>query len=325
MLKTLLAWLVIFLSPPVLAMSLGEGVILSHVGEAFLANVALHGSYTREVSFSQVRHAECRASIIGRSANGCDALYEGPLNLTVMRRSDGTYYLRLSGVRSDELFYRIALKTSSVAGGAVYKAYEFLPEFPVNSSSQADVVTDDAPVTEGLYGVVAGEEVRPVEEVPVVKAARPRAEIVPPPKFPAEVRHADTRLEIKKYGEYADDIHALQKENGEIEEQIVLLEKHIGLLKEVIRLKREAGQPPEKAVPAPAAVPAVAVQSKQEALTWVLLAIVVALLAALVWMYFNIRKMAQEKHEVSLPAPHPASISEIKSLDLTGAFIKPKW
>jgi hypothetical protein len=144
-----------------------------------------------------------------------------------------------------------------------------------------------------------------------------------------------TRLQIKKTGEYEDDIHALQKENGEIEEQIVLLEKHIALLKEVIRLKNQVdgSMAAESAVVAPAHIPVPAllpahVQTDKASnepgmLSWVLLAVVLVLSALLWWMY---RKQEKLKiHSVGDSTTMAPALNERKSLDLTDAFVKPKW
>lgn len=330
------------------AMSLGEGQILNRVGEPFAANIALLGSYSRDIKFTQVRSNECRSSITGVS--GCDSLYEGRLTFTVRQRSDGTYYLRVTGERSDELFYRILIKSSS-SGGTVYNTFDFLPEFK-GDSDPALTNDADAGLPSGNYGVIGGKIIEVEQELPVVRPPAPAAKPVEHPKrIATEVTAkapATSHLQIKKVGEYADDIHALQKENGEIEEQIVLLEKHIGLLKEVIRLKSEAGpvaasavSAPASTVPAPASTvpaPASAViapkspvivqasQSGDEAglLTWILLGIVVVLSALVGWMFLKIRRLGAGG-AVPPAVLQPTSLNEMKPLDLTQQFVRPKW
>jgi hypothetical protein len=332
------ALFVMLASTPASALSLGEGQILSRVGEPFSASIPLAGQFSRDVSFSQVKGAECRASIIGGTANGCESLYEAKLNFAIKRRSDGQYYLKVSGGRSDELFYRLLIKTTSNAGGTVYNSFEFLPEFGVSPDGPptADV---DAGLSPGQYGVVGGkiietvtQEVEVVKPVKLVKAEPLKVKLpaeMAVKAAPASPKPVENRLQIKKVGEYADDIHALQKENGEIEAQIVLLEKHIGLLKEVIRLKSQAGAVPVSAVPAVVAVaaPLPASERLPGILTWILLAVVGVLAAAIVWMFMKMKQLSlspggtPDRQE----AISPATLSEIKSLDLTGAFIKPKW
>lgn len=332
--------LVMLASTSAQALSLGEGQILNRIGEPFSARVALIGEYSPDVSFSQVKGTECRASIIGSSPNGCESLYEAKLNFTVKRQSDGQYYLKVSGGRSDELFYHILIKTTSNAGGAVYNSFEFLPEFGVSPDvpPTADV---DAGLSHGQYGIVGGkvietgiQAVEVVKPVKLVKAEplKVKSPVKPLPDvavkaIPASPKPVENRLQIKKLGEYADDIHALQKENGEIEAQIILLEKHIGLLKEVIRLKSQAGAAPVSAVPAVVQVTAPVSANVPGVLTWILLAVVGVLAAAIVWMFMKMKQLnlsprgAPDRQE----AISPATLSEIKSLDLTGAFIKPKW
>lgn len=352
--KLLLALLFAGILPTASAMSLGEGQILSHVGEPFAANISLIGSYSNEVKFAQVRNAECRSSIT--ATNGCDSLYEGRLTFSVKRRTDGQYFLKVTGEKGDELYYRLLIKSVSASGGTVFNSFEFLPEFKANPDEQPAVVNDvDVVLPAGKYGIVGGKiiEAPPDEEgVPsgaAVQLAPAKA------KLPDEIRQKrsaqpvdapvkkplETRLQIKKYGEYADDIHALQKENGEIEEQIVLLEKHIGLLKEVIRLKSQVGAsmvpeagvlaaaPTRAPVRAPLPVSSQLPQANGEPgmLTWVLLAVVLALSALLGWMFLKIRRLSLNGNSVGHGTAifSPTSLNEIKSLDLTGAFIKPKW
>lgn len=316
---------------PASALTLGEGQILSYVGEPFAADIALSGNVRPDLKFYQLRGEECRASIIG--AAGCDSLYEGALSFSLKRHSDGRYFLRVKGQKGDDLFYRIAIKYKS-EGGYAYNAYEFLPEFKASASDIVESAVDESapepatpvpvplavPVKRKVQAtrVVDAESVqaKPVQAKPV--EVRP-VEIPPAVIKPVEVKQP--RLEIKKVGEYADDIHALQKENGEIEEQIVLLEKHINLLKEVIRLKRQAG---DVSSTAPVAVTSTQTGRDVGMLTWILLA-VVALLASLVgWMFLKLKGMKPVMEEAG-SAPSPAPLAEKKSLDLTDVFSRPKW
>lgn len=297
--RFLLALAAACLSPLASAMSLGEGQILSHIGEPFSANIALLGDYDKNVKFHQVRSAECHSSIIGKNANGCDSLYEGTLVFLIKRRPDGQYFLRVNGERSDELFYRIIIKTALSTSGVVYNSFDFLPEIKPNpdaaSAGSADgEVTVDNSLPSGKYGVVMGKIVDELtEDVPQEAPASPAGKPVEPvsPKAviagipdeikpatrkepkpvsnetaalqgaetkPAAKKSAESRLQIRKYGEYSDDIYALQKENEEIEQQIVLLEKQISLLREVVRLKNQIGAPPlpETAIAPIVAIPA---------------------------------------------------------------------
>ncbi|MFA6971599.1 MAG: hypothetical protein WC208_09380 [Gallionella sp.] len=353
--KLFLALLIASIAPSVSAMSLGEGRILSFVGESLSANVALLGDYSSDVKFYQVRNAECRSSIIATTANGCDSLYEGALTLTIKRRPDGQYFLKLTGERGNELFYRVLIKSVSANGGTVYNAFEFLPEFKANPDALPVVESNaESVLPAGKYGLVGGKmiEVVPDDEGRTIGKSAPAQSAPVKARLPDESRqrHAaqpveaivkkpsETRLQIKKYGEYADDIHALQKENGEIEEQIVLLEKHIGLLKEVIRLKSQvdASAVVEVGVAAPVRVrtPAVVpVQSQLTGnnepglLTWILLAVVVVMAALLGWMYRKMNSLSLKGNvvEPDHAVTSTSSLNEIKSLDLTSSFVKPKW
>jgi hypothetical protein len=350
--KILLALFIASMSPMASAMSLGEGKILSHVGEPFSASIALIGSYSRDVRFSQVKNAECRSSIIANSANGCDSLYEGPLTFSVRQRPDGQYFVRVAGEKGSELFYRILIKSVSADSGTVFNAFEFLPEFRETQDPSA-TTTNDVVISSGLsggkYGDVGGKVIAADKVTSAKKAARQvvahpvKTDLPDELKQKRSVRTEDasatkavvTRLQIKKTGEYEDDIHALQKENGEIEEQIVLLEKHIALLKEVIRLKNQVdgSMAAESAVVAPAHIPVPAllpahVQTDKASnepgmLSWVLLAVVLVLSALLWWMY---RKQEKLKiHSVGDSTTMAPALNERKSLDLTDAFVKPKW
>lgn len=362
-LKLLLALLIAGISPAVSATSLGEGQMLSYIGEPLTVNIPLLGGYSNDIKFFQVRAGECRSSVIGSAANGCDSLYDKQLVLSVRQRPDGQYFLRVTGEKGDELFYHLVIKSVSVSGGTVFNAFDFLPEFKANPDVQPTVehAAGSAPPS-GKYGVVMGKVVEvPQEDQNLLSEKKPVAKTAPsvvatklpsdassahkPGALPADVKPSmriETRLQIKKVGEYADDIHALQKENSEIEEQIVLLEKHIGLLKEVIRLKGQIGTSgvADVGVAAPAkAAPVVSVAVKSlpatgevGMLTWILLFAVVVLSALLGWMYLKMRSFQSAPRAdntgagVFSAAPlNPAPLNEKKSLDLTDAFIKPKW
>lgn len=347
-LKLLLLLLAISIAPSVAAMSLGEGKIRSHIGEPFLADISLLGSYSKDVRFSQVNSAECRSSIIGVTANGCDALYEGRLSFSIKQRPDSQHYLSVAGERSEEMFYRVIIKSESQLGGTVFNAFVFLPEFKVDSES-APVVSSESVVSPEMSAALPKNPVTEKTTVPVSKPLKatlpeeikperkPKARVQPVAVVQAAGKAADAQLQIKKHGEYADDIYALEKENIKIEQQIVLLEKHISLLKEVIRLKSEVGASatvevgvtPALPVTAPVlvTVPPTAVTAGQNILTWLLLAVVLVLSALLWWVY---RKFSSLKPEVgsvisekSVP-PHLMTDARA-SLDLTNAFVKPKW
>lgn len=345
-------------------MSLGEGHILNQIGEPFAARIDLPGTFDPAVRFYPVKAAECRSSLLGKTVTDCESLYEGALSLSTWRRTDGQYALKLSGGRSDEMFYRVILKAVSATGGTTFRSYEFLPEFrtgsavPVLDDSALDVVVDSGN-SAGKLGVVkvadsVADEAGPVStKAAVVKPARPAAEKREPLKpesrrgekavaVPAEKQVAQPRLEIKKFGDYSDDIHALQNENVAIEAQIALLEKHIGLLKEVVRLKgqigassvAEAGVMAAPAASAPAlakkAAPVVVSVPSPAApetglLTWILLAVVLALAAAVGVMYTRLKKINVSNAGETTSTLPAAALNEMKSLDLTGVFVKPKW
>lgn len=345
-LKLLLVLLLVSISPLVSAMSLGEGKIRSHIGEPFLAHIALLGSYSKDVRFSRLNSDECRSSIIAMTENGCDSLYEGRLSFIVKQGPDNQYFLSVAGERGDEMFYRVIIKSESEVGGTAFNAFVFLPEFKVNPEN-VPVVSGDV---ETPPAMAAPESVATRKHVVPAKAALPdeikpeqkrKARTQPVAVVPTAEKAADSRLQIKKYGEYADDIYALEKENIKIEQQIVLLEKHISLLKEVIRLKSEAGTSavadagvaPAPAANAPVSVtapPAVAptpVTPGQNILTWLLLAVVMVLSGLLGWGYRKLNRLKLEDSSVSsgkVVPPHLMSDART-SLDLTGAFIKPKW
>lgn len=330
--KILLGLLLVGVSPMAPAMLLGEGQILNHVGEPFSANIALVGSYSRDVKFFQVRSNECQTSIAG--ANGCDSIYDGHLSFAVKQRPDGQYFLRVTGPRGSELFYRILIKSSSPEAGTVYNTFDFLPEFRPGADVQLPVTYDaDVPAPAGKYGIVGGNVVEVVQEE--AAPARSAAPLPVKPPEAARQKRADvpvkkpveSHLQIKKIGEYADDIHALQKENGEIEEQIALLEKHIGLLKEVIRLKTQVEAVPVPAAPVrlPVTVPLPQSGNESGLLTWILLAVVVVMSALVAWMFLKIKRLSLSGGGMAASPVSPSPLNEMKPLDLTGPFVKPKW
>ena len=346
--KLLLALFISGLAPLASATSLGEGQIQSYVGEPLVVNIPLMGGYNGDVKFFQVRGAECRTSVIGTTANGCDSLYERPLAFSVRQRPDGRYFLRVTGDKSDDLYYHFVVKAVAASGDTVFNSFDFLPEFKPTADVAPTVETaSGSALPKGNYGVVMGKVIEiptdaetPVKK-PLVKPAAVEAsrEIAPARKVvqPVDIKPSikmESRLQIKKVGEYADDIQALQKENGEIEAQIVLLEKHINLLKEVVRLKNQIGTAGTTGgATASASAPiAIAARSLPQSggvgmLTWILLFAVVVLSGALGWMYLKMKSLMSApqadnaRHSVFAPAP----INEKKSLDLTGAFIRPKW
>ena len=289
--KNILSTLLITsLSSAASAMSLGDGQIFSRVGEPFSANIAFVGAYDKEVKFHQVKSAECRSSMIGKSAAGCDYIYEGSLNFFIKKTPDDQYYLKVVGEKSEDLFYRIIIKYESPSSGQVYKAFEFLPEFrsnaaPLPASRNDTDATVNSSMPSGKYGVIMGnvvealpeEDVKRVAHSPAKKPAeqneslpanadaiKPANEakpkrnvsVAPPPppqKKPQTDKPVEPKLQIQKGGTHADDIYALQKENEVIEQQISLLEKQIALLKEVASLKSQTG---ESSVPATTIAPA---------------------------------------------------------------------
>lgn len=271
-----------FLSPSVAAMSLGDGQIISRVGEPFSANIALIGTYDKDVKFYQVKGGECRASLIGTTATGCDSVYEGRLTFFIKKKPDGQYFLRVIGERSEDFFYRLIIKYKSPSSGSVYKAFDFLPEFRSHNDMAAAPSDDEdhtvnASLPSGKYGVLMGNivemtsdaEDKPVPHEPA-KVVPDKSESLPAEAGTTATKPAETagqkhrsdipakpapkakqpksnaaaaELKIKKEGSYADEIFVLQKENEAIEQQIALLEKQIALLKEVDRLKAQAAAP----------------------------------------------------------------------------------
>lgn len=270
----LFALLVACCSSAVSAMSLGDGQILSRVGEPFSANVSFIGAYDKEVRFHQVRGAECRSSLIGKTTAGCDYVHEGQLTFLIKKSPDGQYFLRVIGERSEDLFYRIIIRYESASSGQVYKAFEFLPEFrtsvdtPPTTPNDSDTTVNTS-LPSGKYGVIMGkivevpadEEIKRGAHAPAKHAAEHNentpvnadvTDEIKPVNHAKQKRNvsgtstrhlsrankpAEPKLQIKKEGAHADDIYALQKENEVIEQQINLLEKQIALLKEVASLK----------------------------------------------------------------------------------------
>lgn len=351
------ALLLLLVSSPALALSLGEGHILNHVGEPFVARVDLPGTFDPSVKFYPVKTAECRASLVGKTVNDCESLYDGALSLTTWRRSDGEYALKLVGTRADEMFYRVILKAVSAKGGVTYKSYDFLPEF----KAEALVVTDGSAlevlVDSGSSAGKLGLVMTPTEEPAAVvqgKLAKPDKVMKPnvpkqhKAKLPRTAPLADvqpsvnkvseSRLVINKSLEFSDDIHALKNENVAIEAQIALLEKQIGLLKEVVRLKEQTGASGvgeavvvKPAAPTPVIKPVVLpvqapVQSGEFSwLTGLLLAVALGLLAVIGVLYTRLKRMNSPVLLETATAVPSATLNEMKSLDLTGVFVRPKW
>lgn len=337
---------------PALALSLGEGHILNRVGEPFVARIDLPGTFDPSVKFYPVSMAECRASLIGKTVNDCESLYEGALSLTTWRRSDGEYALKLAGARADEMFYRVILKAVSAKGGVTYKSYDFLPEFKAETlaedGSALEVLVDSAASagklglvttpagTDALTQVKSGKaSVKPVAKPHKVKT--PRA--APRTDAPNAVnKTVASRLVINKSLEFSDDIHALKNENVAIEAQIALLEKQIYLLKEVVRLKEQTGasavgevavvaDKPHGPVSKPPVLPVQAPVQSSEAgwLTWLLLAVALGLLGVIGVLYIRLKKQGRAAPLEDIAVVPAATLNEMKSLDLTGVFVKPKW
>lgn len=269
------------LSPSISAMSLGDGQMVSRVGEPFSANVSFVGAYDKNIRFYQVKGSECRSSLIGSTAAGCDSVYEGRLTFFIKKRPDEQYFLRINGERSEDLFYRVIIKYKSPSGGPVYKTFDFLPEFKNGNdvspeTSNDDEITINTSMPSGKYGVIMGNIAEMPNNIEDKPAPHEPAKIFPDKSknLPDEVGTTDVKkvdntkqkrdkpdapakrvskakrqankaavpeLLIKKEGSYADEIFVLQKENEAIGQQIALLEKQIALLKELDRLKAMAG------------------------------------------------------------------------------------
>jgi hypothetical protein len=380
----LLAFSFACISPSVAAMSLGEGQIISRVGEPFSANISFVGAYDKNIKFYQVKSSECRSSLIGSTTAGCDSVYEGRLTFFVKKRPDGQYFLRVGGERSEDFFYRIIIKYKSPSSGSVYKTFDFLPEFKSSNdtppaTSNDDDITVNTSLPSGKYGVIMGNVVEmpgDIEDKPAphepVKASPAKSESLPAEVGTAVAKAADKakqepgnsgaaakrvskakpqvkkaakpELLIKKEGSYADEIFALQKENEAIEQQIILLEKQIALLKEVDRLKAQAGASsapalalemtpairiPESspaAAPPPVTIPAQTAKQPGDSgltvLSWILIAVILFLLGLLWFIYkrqknsFHQRSLAEFKSAMV----SPASSEDSKYLDLINKF-----
>lgn len=273
--KLWLSLLVAGISPLASAMSLGEGQIMSHIGEPFSANIAIVGSYGNDAIFHQVRSAECSSSIIGNTANGCELLYEGKLTFMVKQRPDGQYFLQVTADKDSELFYRIIIKSVSASGATAFKAFEFLPEFEGHpdvqptASNDGVVAFDHALPTDNATKGEVGVALPDGKNSEAESARKAVAQAAPPPAKsgvpgaiksiadhdrrrvssvdaqqgavkPAAKKLAYHQLQITK-GDYKDGIDELRRDRDEIEQQIALLEKQITLLKDVIRLKGNIG------------------------------------------------------------------------------------
>lgn len=374
------------LSPSVAAVSLGDGQMVSRVGGPFSANISFVGAYDKDVKFYQVKGSECRSSLIGSTTAGCDSVYEGRLTFFIKRRPDGQYFLRINGERSEDLFYRVIIKYKSPSSGPVYKTFDFLPEFNNDHDdppaiSDDDEVTVNTPMPSGKYGAIMGNVVeRPsdIEDKPVphepVKASPDKSKNIPVEAGATDVKNVDQakqkreksdtlanrvskakrqankasapELLIKKEGSYADEIFVLQKENEAIVQQIALLEKQIALLKEVERLKTQAGAasapavvlemtptihiPESSPVAAPATPPVkIPVQIAKQpdtngttVLSWILIAVILLLLA-LLWFLYKRQKSLLHNYslaEFKSAMVSPASSEGSKYLDLINEF-----
>jgi len=204
-LKNLLsAFLFACLSPGVSAMSLGEGQMTSRVGEPFSANIPFVGAYDKDVRFHQVKGNECRSSLIGSTATGCDSVYEGSLTFFVKKRQDGQYYLRVGGERSENLFYRVIIKYKSPSSGSVYKTFDFLPEFK-NGNDTVDATPDDdaalnTPTQPKKYVFIMGNVIEmpdDVEEKPAshepAKASPAKSQSIPVVTKAADIKPVDAK------------------------------------------------------------------------------------------------------------------------------------
>lgn len=347
-LKLWLALFVAIIAQSASAMSLGSGKILSHVGEPLLAHIEFLGDYDNATRFYQLKSDECRTSLIGNSSNGCDAVYDKPLTLTIKQRDDGSRFLRVAGGKGDEFFYHILIESVSRNNGSVFSSFDFLPEFGearVELPQAASVPTGKvagikfgklakqlAQNDKVVYVAAKPDRVKLRKVTPTKRLKRPAKLEKSPPVVSARSQlggKMTTHLQIAKSGEYADDIHALQKENSEIVTQIALLEKHIALLKEVIQLKKQAGDTTVAAKFPPTPTP-ITVQSKSTnvinngVLSWFFLAVIAGLLLLLAKMY---RQQAKPLPVEVKPAASmsPPSMNEIKSLDLTDSLVKPNW
>lgn len=353
----LLSLLVAGISLPVSAMSLGEGQVQSHIGEPFSANIAIVGSYRKDVRFNQVRGAECNSSIIANTENGCGLLYEGNLTLTVKQRHDGQYYLQVTAEDDNEMFYRIILKSVSATGETVFKLFEFLPEFKTSQdvqqaeSGDMDVTLDNVP--SGSHGVVMGEIIEmPTDHeksepasakksIVQVESMLPKAEtdetikpgidrkqgaMIDAPGEKPEVKPVP-KLRITE--NYAEGIDELLRDHEKIEKEIVLLEKQLGLLKEVIKLRAQVGAsstavgvPVNATAPVDATLPPPSARAGNDAgmLNRILLVAVLVLLSLLLIAY---RRLKKSNGSTANPASTHISHDDRESLDLTDAVAKP--
>jgi hypothetical protein len=83
---------------------------------------------------------------------------------------------------------------------------------------------------------------------------------------------------------------------------------------------------PAKAPVRVTAPPAITQVTKQaDILTWILLGAVLVLTALLGVMYRKMKRFGLNGNNTRPPEIHASSINEMKPLDLTGPFVKPKW
>ncbi|MDX8380131.1 MAG: hypothetical protein R8K48_08875 [Gallionella sp.] len=341
-LKLGLALFVAIIAQSASAMSLGSGKILNHVGEPLVVDIDFLGAYDKTVRFYQLKRVECRASLIGRSSNSCDAVYDKPLTLTIKQHDDGARFLRVTGGKGDELFYHILLKSLSRNNGSMLRFFDFLPEFGEVSvelpHATAVPTSKTAGIGEGRIAEKTARNDKMANKAVEASRVKPRkANLTKRLTHPTKGKKPSvsvrlrlkkgmtTHLQIRKDGEYADDIHALQKENGEIETQIALLKKHIALLKEVIQLKKQAGDVVTKPLSALISVQSGSTKVMNKGvLSWFLLAVIAGLLLLLAKIYRQQAKPLPVEDKPTAPMS-PPSMNEIKSLDLTDSFVKPNW
>ncbi|MFZ2302197.1 MAG: hypothetical protein WAW10_10070 [Gallionella sp.] len=257
-LKNLLpAFLFACLSPVVSAMSLGEGQMTSRVGEPFSANISLVGAYDKDARFYQVNGSECRASLIGSIAAGCDSVYEGRLTFFVKKRPDGQYYLRVKGEKGDGFFHRVIIKYKPSSSGLAYKTFDFLPEFK-NGNDTVDATPDDddvvlnAPAQPKKYVFIMGNVIEmpdAVEEKPAsrgpAKVSSDKSESIPVAMKAAEIKPVDAKpagdARQKRAGSDASSQRAL-KAKRKISKAAVpelMIRKDGSYAEEIIALQKE--------------------------------------------------------------------------------------
>jgi len=244
------------LSPAVSAMSLGEGQMTSRVGEPFSANISLVGAYDKDAKFYQVNGSECRASLIGSMAAGCDSVYEGRLAFFVRKRPDGQYYLRVKGEKNEGFFHRIIVKYKPSSGGLVYKAFDFLPEFK-NGNDTVDATPDDdaalnTPTQPKKYVFIMGNVIEmphDVEEKPAshepAKASPAKSQSIPVVTKAADIKPVDAKpagdTRQKRAGSDASAQRApkAKRKTGKAAVPELMIRKDGSYAEEIIALQKE--------------------------------------------------------------------------------------